>query len=214
MNRLFLCILLTAATASAKVEWKQTKVSLEVYPTQVSTEAVFHFANTGKKPIHFTKVEVTCGCLTAKPTKSSYAPGEEGVVTILWNLRNRKGPQQKHVKVETSDGQYSDLVVTADIPVAYKADPTVLIWKKGDAARQKTIRLSNSNAVPIKLLSITSSNKELPAELKTIRKGFEYEVTVTRGTTKHNARSVIRIATEPPPGLKESKTIKLYVVAM
>jgi hypothetical protein len=73
--------------------------------------------------------------------------------------------------------------------------------------------LRNPNAIPIKLLSVSSSNELLPAELKTIREGFEYEVVVLRKPGAVNARAVIRIRTEPPPGLTESKSIKLYVSA-
>ena len=105
------------------------------------------------------------------------------------------------------------MTVLADIPRAFTLKSPLLNWDKGDASPEKRVTLHNPNAVPVKLLSITSSNELLPAEIKTIREGFEYEVVVLRKPGAVNARAVLRIRTEPPPGLAESKLIKLYVSA-
>jgi hypothetical protein len=86
----------------------------------------------------------------------------------------------------------------------------MVFWRTGEDEETKTVKLSNAGTQPIRLLSIASSNEKLPAELRTIHDGFEYEVVVHRRAAARGSRSVIRIATEPPPGQTESKTIKLY----
>ncbi len=214
MIRWMIAVVLVAGSAAADIEWEQKEVTLDVHPTQTSAEAVYHFTNTGDSTAFIDNVAISCGCLSAKPFKHSYAPGEKGELVVRFSLLGRTGKQRKHVVVETRDGKRTDLVLSAEIPEAYRAEPTMVLWKKDDKDKQKTVHLTNSNAQPIKLRSMTSSRKELPAELKIIREGFEYEVTVSRNTEDSNVRSVIRIEMEPPPGQKDAKTLKLYVIAM
>ena len=211
MNKLFLCMVMMAVTAGARIEWKQTEVTLHVHPTQISADAVFEFTNAGDEPVSFSDIKITCGCLVAKPLKPSYAPGETGRLIIMLNLKSRYGKQRKKVFAHTLDGQKTELMVSADIPRAFTLETPLINWHKGDGSTEKRVVLRNPNAIPIKLLSVTSSNKLLPAEIKTIREGFEYEVVVLRKPGAVNTRAVIRIRTEPPPGLAESKSIRLYV---
>ena len=213
MNKLILCMLMMAVTAGADIEWKQKEATLHVHPAQTSADAIFEFTNAGDEPVSFSNIEVTCGCLVVKPLKPSYAPGEKGQLVVMLNLRNRYGKQHKKVLATTRDGQKTQLMVSADIPRPFTLKSPLVNWRKGDDSPEKRVTLRNPNAIPIKLLSITSSSELLPAELKTIREGFEYEVVVHRTPGVDNARAVIRIRTEPPPGLTESKLIKLYVSA-
>ncbi len=213
MNKLFLYLLMIAVPAGARIEWKQTEVTLDIHPSQISADAVFEFTNAGDEPVSFSNIEITCGCLVAKPLKPSYAPGEKGQVVIMLNLKNRYGNQHKTVFAHTLAGQKTKLTVSADVPRAFTCTSPLVNWQKGDDSPEKSVTLRNPNAIPVKLLSIASSNELLPAELKTIREGFEYEVVVLRKPGVINARAVIRIRTEPPPGLAESKSIKLYVSA-
>jgi len=205
--------LLISTTAGAQIVWQRTEDKLSVHPTQISADAIFEFTNTGPDSVSISNIEITCGCLSAGPLKPSYAPGEKGQLVVTLNLRNRLGLQRKQISVETNDGQRTVLGIIAEIPQAYNVEPKLLNWKPADDAKQKTVHLSNPNDMPIRLLSISSSHEGLPAELKTIREGFEYEVVVFRQPGTVNARSVVRIGTEPPPGQKESKSIMIYVFA-
>ena len=205
--------LLVASTAQAGLEWEKKEITLKVHPAQVSANAVYRFSNTGKDPVNLSAVKPLCGCLAPKIAKRTYAPGESGELTVTFDLRNRTGPQRKTTKVATGDGTETKLYIECNIPKTYDIAPVMMKWLKGNSATTKTAKLVNPNPEPIKLLSVASSHKDLPAVLKTIREGFEYEVIVTRQPGAKNARSVIRINTEPPPGQEESKTLKLYVHA-
>ena len=213
MKICFLIAVLTAVAAQAGLEWEQKEVTLQVQPTQVAADAVFRFSNTGEEPVHLNDVKVTCGCLSSKVTKRIYVPGESGEVVIRFDLLNRIGKQRKTAIALTGNNEETSLFIDVDIPESFTIESKLIQWKKGDIEERKTTRLINSNTNPIGLLSLTSSNKELPAELKTIREGFEYEVVVAHKGTNTNVRSVIRIATAPPPGQTESKPLKLYVHA-
>lgn len=215
MRVLLLGLLTLCISAGAELEWKQQAISLEVQPTQIEARAVFSFTNNGDSPVSIKNVMISCGCLSPGfDPERNYAPGEKGEVVITLDLANRTGKQYKYIMVETSDDKSTELEITADVPVAYEVEPQLLLWEKGDTAETKTVRLHNPNKKPIKLLSIASSKKEMPARLKVIKEGFEYEVIVTRKTAESAVRSVIRIAMEPPAGMKNAKTIRIYGVAM
>jgi hypothetical protein len=209
--KLILIMCLLAVTAYGNLEWEQKDVTLTVYPTQVSSNAVFRFSNTGNSPVTIKDVRVDCGCLSPALTRRTYAPGEKGELCVRFDLRDRTGPQRKGVVVWTTEGEDSKLFIECDIPEAFSFESKMILWPKGDQDKTKTIKLVNPNTTPIKLLSLTSSHAELPAQLKTVREGFEYEVVISNKTTSANTRSVIRIEIEPPLGLTEAKTLKFYV---
>jgi hypothetical protein len=212
MIRILLPVLLMSTAAFGGIAWQQDTIRLKAHPAQVATEAVFHFSNTGDEAVSIDDVIVTCGCMNAKPTQPSYAPGEAGSLRIMMDLRNREGKLHKTLRVKTSNGRERVLTVKVDIPSAYLIDTRIISWAKGDASKEKTIRLTNPNTMPIALRSITSSHDGLSAELKAVREGFEYTVVVRRTTEERLLRSVIRIALEPPPGETNAKTINLYAV--
>ena len=213
MKAVLTSLMLGALCAQAALDWKQSEVILKVQPAQVAAEAVFPFANTGSEPVVVSDVILSCGCLSAQPLKKVYAPGEQDELKVRFDLRNRTGRQSKTVQVVTDDGQRISLAIKADIPTLYEIKPILVVWERADAEDRKSIQLINPNKTPIKLLSISSSHEMLPAELVTIREGFEYEVVVARKPGAINARSVIRIDTEVPEGFEESKGIKLYAFA-
>lgn len=214
MKRWITVVWLAAATAGAGIEWEEVDLFLPVAPTQVSAKAVYKFTNTGDESITISHVQITCGCLTPSLSHETYTPGEKGELNILFDLSQYSGPQDRYVIVEMSDGSYQELTLSVDIPKCYIAEPQLIEWDDGDKALQKTIRLTNANTNSIKLLSVKSSNAEaLPAQLKTLREGFEYEVIVTRNVPDTRERAIFRIATEPPPGETEARTITFYGIA-
>jgi len=211
MKILVLVCLFAGSAAQAALDWERKECCLVAHPTQVSVTAVFKFVNAGEKTVTIAEMQTRCGCLSSRLKQRSFASGEAGELVVDLDLRNRIGRQGKTLVVRTDDGVSTKLHVACEIPRAYVAEPRRVLWRKGDDAASKTVRLLNSGTLPIKLLSITSSCDGLPAELKPVREGFEYAVVITRKPDITKTRSVVRIATEPPPGLSESKPIKLYV---
>ena len=204
---------LISASVQAELEWKQKEITLEALPTQICATAVFEFTNTGDKKETIADVRISCGCLSINPYKTEYAPGETGRLVVVFDFKNRTGKQNKTLMIETGNGKVVELSLSAEIPLSYQIEPRLIVWKKGDTTESKTIRLTNPNAEPIKLLSISSSNEKIQSKLVPIRDGFEYEAQITRQPEARNARSVIRIITEPPPDETASKTLKLYAIS-
>lgn len=203
--------LLLVVNVSAGLEWKETEATLEVHPVQVAATALFAFANNGQQTITIETVDVSCSCLAPSLSRQVFRPGEKGEVGIRFNLEERTGPQRKKATVVTHDGKREELWVSVEIPKLYTVSPVMMTWPEGSKRMPKTARLLNPNPQPIKLLHADSSHKDVAVELKAVRDGFEYEVLVAPTPAASNARSVVRIQPECPPGLDEAKIVKFYV---
>lgn len=62
----------------------------------------FKFTNTGKKPLLINNARSTCGCTVPLWPKEAIAEGEEGVITVEFNTKNRVGKQSKPVTITTN----------------------------------------------------------------------------------------------------------------
>jgi len=203
---------LVAMNSAARLSWLAPEQKISVHPSQISAEAVFCYTNSGSAPVTIVQVKSSCGCMVPRVQEPTVAPGSGGKLTVEVDLQGRSGYFRKEVLVSTDDGAEIPLFIEADIPQLYEIAPIMMRWVDGSSGI-KTARLRNLNEQPVRLLSVSSSHPDLPAELTVIREGYEYEVAVTRRPEARDARAVIRIETEPPPGMKESRTLKIYAQA-
>lgn len=211
--KFLMAILSLSMSTTAALKWEQQTVSIKVHPTQSTAAVEFKFSNTGRAPVRIVSVDASCGCLVPKVEKKSIVPGEQGELVINFDLRNRYGPQEKAVLVQTDDGKKISLSIKTDIPKSYTVAPMLMKWAADNQQPVKTVRLTNNNTFPIQLMSVMTSDDKVSAKLKVIRAGFEYELIVHRPAAGNKTRSVVRIKMEPPPGETESKDLKLYVLA-
>lgn len=78
------------------------KESLHDFGTVIEGEKVsysFKFENTGESDLLISSVTASCGCTATKYTKEPVAPGDEGVVTVTFDTRRRRGFQNKTITV-------------------------------------------------------------------------------------------------------------------
>jgi len=95
------------ATASGNADMEdiavfEFKESLHDFGTVIEGEKVtysFKFKNSGGSNLLISNVSASCGCTATKYTKEPVKPGEEGVVTVTFDSRRRKGFQNKSVTV-------------------------------------------------------------------------------------------------------------------
>jgi hypothetical protein len=66
----------------------------------VQATITFTFKNTGNAPLVLNSVKASCGCTTPKWTKEPIAPGEEGVITAIYNSKGRPGNFTKTITVK------------------------------------------------------------------------------------------------------------------
>jgi hypothetical protein len=62
----------------------------------------FKFKNTGNADLVIAQVNSSCGCTTPKFPKTSIKPGEEKVITVMFDSQGRKGIQNKTITVVTN----------------------------------------------------------------------------------------------------------------
>lgn len=65
-------------------------------------EHEFKFTNEGNSPLIIANVQASCGCTTPDYTKLPVAPGEEGVVRVVFNSEGQLGKQHKVITVTSN----------------------------------------------------------------------------------------------------------------
>ncbi|MCF7848417.1 MAG: DUF1573 domain-containing protein [Kiritimatiellales bacterium] len=211
---IFILFCFCCISVRADLKWESKTVRAEVLPVQLKTTVAFQFKNKGKTPVEILKINPSCACLAPRLAKKSFAPGETGVLTVVFNLEDRIGPQLKSLKVYTGENpaQPDILYIDVDIPEAFKLSAKQLLWNEGEERAPKLCRLTNVSGVPVSLKPVVPPQAGIKVETRTIKEGFEYDVVVDPDPGMQNTRAVIRIGTQCPSELKESKTFKIYVI--
>ncbi|SFC48180.1 Protein of unknown function [Parapedobacter composti] len=62
----------------------------------------FRFTNKGTAPLIISNVQASCGCTTPEYSKNPIAPGEEGMVKVVFNSSGQVGKQHKVVTVTSN----------------------------------------------------------------------------------------------------------------
>lgn len=99
----------------------------------------FSFKNIGQEPLIISKVKASCGCTTPSSPKEPILPGEEGVITVVYNTKGRPGKFTKAITITSNayvstkrlfiEGNVSKKKVDKDVsPVVKK--PSILLEEK------------------------------------------------------------------------------------
>ena len=59
----------------------------------------FQFKNIGKSPLIITSAIATCGCTVPDYPKAPIAPGEDGVIKVVFDSTNKLGMQNKVITI-------------------------------------------------------------------------------------------------------------------
>lgn len=71
----------------------------------------FTFTNTGDKDLMITSVKASCGCTTPTYSKDPVAPGETGVISVLYNSVGKQGTQKATIRVGSNDPVNPEIVL-------------------------------------------------------------------------------------------------------
>lgn len=88
----------------------------------------FEFTNTGNQPLEILNVGTSCGCTSAKPEKTVYAPGEGGMIPVTFDSARFTGPQTKRVTVTTNNQEKTVVTIKANIIVDVNVKPTSVFF--------------------------------------------------------------------------------------
>lgn len=65
-------------------------------------EHEFTFTNTGSSPLILSNVQASCGCTTPEYSKNPIAPGDQGLVKVVFNSAGQLGKQHKVITVTSN----------------------------------------------------------------------------------------------------------------
>jgi hypothetical protein len=165
----------------AELTWPQKTVELSTDGKSAAIEARFPFSNDGKTPVDIVQVQTSCGCTTVALDQHHYEPGQKGEIVAHYAIGNQVGLQKKTILVSTAGAPVGTaLTLIVHIPELLHMQPAFLTWKHGETNTAKviTIESTNSAALPLRDVSVQSSNSALAAEVEPTRSRDEYEITV------------------------------------
>jgi len=185
--------------AQAGLTWKQQSVTLQAEPGIERLKADFAFENTGDTSITIESLTAECNCTTAQLDKATYAPGETGVVSMVFEPGDRRGPQIKQVVVATDDPDRPRTMLEMRVSIRERVQvrPRLLMWSEGEAREPKEAVVTVLGREPMAIRLVKENIQANHADTKTEREmsvvltvdevGRTYRVTVSppRDTSTH-----------------------------
>jgi len=116
--RLVLFTILASAGAkpgAAALTWAKTVVELDVPAGAAKAATVFSFRNTGVGPVRIAMVVASCDCITARPAKETYAPGETGEIKVVFDPAGLSGRVVRTIAIVTDDTPEAPVTLTLKI---------------------------------------------------------------------------------------------------
>jgi len=184
-----------SSRAHAEIIWSTTEQRLLAGPGQKSATAVFKFTVTGT-PVHIVAIRPGCDCLSAKPVKELWNPGESGQIEVDFSFRGQTGKQIRTVEVDLSDAPKRPIVLslTAVIPEEVQIYPRILVWNVGSPKEAKSVEVKFRQPKDAKLLGVHS-------------KGSAFSVKVEKGGDGGSSIEV----TPLDPGKQAKETLQVEV---
>jgi Protein of unknown function (DUF1573) len=183
----------------AELRWEAAEQTFQVKPATEEVKAVFRFQNNGSAPVTINEVKTSCGCTTAALAKKEYAPGEAGEIVANFHVAGRTGHQQKKIFVSLSgETKPSVLSLVVDIPELVKIEPEFVVWQVGEKAETKTIHVSASEDVPVRIASVTTDNPALQVTVREIKPGKEVNLELKPSNTSQPQNAVLLVRTDYP----------------
>jgi hypothetical protein len=59
----------------------------------------YRYTNTGKSDLIISKVSTSCGCTVPSYSKTPLAPGESGLIEVIFDSKGKKGMQNKTITI-------------------------------------------------------------------------------------------------------------------
>ncbi|GGG91585.1 hypothetical protein GCM10007415_27750 [Parapedobacter pyrenivorans] len=91
-----------ADSAAAVLEVENDSYDFGEVKEGEKVEHEFMFTNTGSSPLIISNVQASCGCTTPEYSKNPIAPGDKGMVKVVFNSAGQVGKQHKVVTVSSN----------------------------------------------------------------------------------------------------------------
>ena len=188
-------------SAADRLAFERKNVELTLETGAQMAEIKFPFANKSDKTVEVESLNSACSCINGslKDGLMTYKPGSTGEVIARFNVGNLSGTVDKQLLVRFKGDPSSkpSLVLNAKvtIPEVLEITPRTLNWNAGDPPTPKSYRIRVTHKEPIQITSVVATNDHFRSELKAVRDGWEYEITITPKATSETAFGIIKINT-------------------
>ncbi len=203
--RFLLLYLLAGALGAAQLSFEQTLKELHLKPDAEDADVDFPFVNNTGKTITIGSIETSCSsCLRAVTdgNKMTYQPGEKGVVRLNFTVGNFTGTVEKTTVLHLKTGKdpAGDVVLTTrmHIPELLLVNPKTLIWQVGEKPEGRRISLKVAPGRTLKVTGVTTGSEMFKVEMRVVKEGSEYELTLTPAQTERPAIGIVRVQTDSP----------------
>jgi hypothetical protein len=195
-------LLISAAFSVARLfgaeplQWDHRVIAMNAEPHEL-VKAAFRFTNVSTKPVTFQSVEPSCDCTTARLTKHTFAPGEQGQIDIVYDVGDSMGPQFKTITVTLAENPHDsvELLLKVKIPGLIDITPRLLSWQAGEAPTEKSVDISLPTQPAVTVTGAKSKDPEMETRLETVVANQKYRLYVKPVSTDHPRRSTFVITT-------------------
>jgi Protein of unknown function (DUF1573) len=199
--RICVFLLLLAVAARGELRWDQLAQTFDAKITDREIIAKYRFSNAGETPITIQDVKTSCGCTTTALAKRTYKPGESGEIEARFEFQGRTGRQEKTIMVLTTEEPKKPdvLRLTVNIPELVDIEPSLVLWRVGEAAEPKVIHVRVNDDIAARVLSVQADNPAIQVNVKEVRPGKELEVSILPRDLSQRAGATLMIRTDYPP---------------
>lgn len=88
--------------SSAKIVFEEELFDFGELPEGPKVETEFVFTNTGSEPLIISNAKGSCGCTVPSWPKTPIAPGETGVIKVVYNTARRPGNFTKTITLTSN----------------------------------------------------------------------------------------------------------------
>lgn len=116
--------------APPKIQFQTLTVDFGDLQKGEKTTVQFPFTNKGEGQLEIRDIATSCGCTTAKQEKTSFAPGESGVIEVTFDSNRFIGRITKNVTVTTNNTKKpsTTLTITGHVFTEIESKPDSLFF--------------------------------------------------------------------------------------
>jgi len=188
--------------AAPGLQWEKTTLDLETDGGPAAQNVTFRFRNTGDRPVVIRSVKTTCGCTVTQPDKTTYAPGESGLLPVTHKPKPGAGVRQYRINVQTDEGggRLHTLLLRVTNNPRLSVLPRLVTWGQGEAREPKSLQVRLKKDDPVKLTGVRADRDVLDVQIIDGAEPGQQTLVVTpkpeAGVVPGRVR--VQLLTEPP----------------
>jgi len=109
------------------IVFEAVQQDLGTFPETEKRSTSFAFTNAGDARLEIRSLKTSCGCAAATPSKTEYAPGESGEISVEFKPTAPGANQRQYITVVTNaEGPPPRLMITANVEAFIVIEPRMI----------------------------------------------------------------------------------------